>query len=97
MMNKRFTTRKRFEPRLDVEVAAIPRLNGDEVMHAGAEDSPYPYHVGKAVERLYQYEELGYTPEELRSLILAAKGLEGLNDKLLDRRDFHRDIRAVID
>ena len=70
MLKKRFTYKCAFKHyknyervpsiRLDVNATFVGEPEGSEVLH---------YMVGEVADRLYEYEELGYTPEELRVIV----------------------------
>lgn len=69
-MEKRFVDLHHFRHHHEGEITHVLEVwDNEHVIMADAVSPSTTYLIGPAVDRLYDYEELGYTPKELRDII----------------------------
>lgn len=78
-MEKRFADLHHFRHHHEGEITRVLEVWDNEHVIMADDVSPSTtYLIGPAVDRLYDYEELGYTPKELRDIISKYESYERL-------------------
>lgn len=103
MIKKYFTCKHVFTGHSPNDARAVIRLGNDYNIHTEPGET---FIACEAADRLYDYEQLGYTPEELRKIIegyyrqkIMMNSVYGSCSPIKqdEKPAFHRDIHAIID